>query len=160
MRAALFAIATTATFVLRRSSSPSIHLFTGALRRCAVQSAERAPWISNVRRYASPRLLMPNSTVLPPVDSCLGTKPSQAASCRPFRMRSATGFHANQARGHIAEKLKHLVALELLPQHGLPALIDPVDLEDVLRQIDADCRSHFGTYDAVRGGGVHPIGDG
>lgn len=30
----------------------------------------RAPWINSVRRYASPRLLMPCSTFLPPLEFC------------------------------------------------------------------------------------------
>ncbi len=44
----------------------------------------RAPWISRVRREVSPRLLMPSSVCLPPLEFCRGTNPSQAASGRPF----------------------------------------------------------------------------
>ena len=35
-------------------------------------------------RYASPRLVICPSRVLPPVEYCRGTSPSQAANCRPF----------------------------------------------------------------------------
>ena len=45
--------------------------------------AERAPWISSLRRYLLPRLLMPSSRGLPPVVICRGTSPSQAARSRP-----------------------------------------------------------------------------
>src|ERR1700758_2264036 len=37
-----------------------------------------------LRRYGFPRLLMPRSLALPPVDHCRGTSPSQAANSRPF----------------------------------------------------------------------------
>lgn len=36
-----------------------------------------------MRRYASPHWLVPYGTVLPPLDSCWGPKPSRAVSCRP-----------------------------------------------------------------------------
>src|ERR1700674_4282477 len=49
---------------------------------CAI--TERAPWISNVRRYTSPRLLIPPIFTLPPVPSWRGTMPSQAGTCRAF----------------------------------------------------------------------------
>lgn len=52
--------------------------------RLARYTTERAPWIRRVRRYESPRLLIPNSRVFPPLECCLGTKPNQAANCRPF----------------------------------------------------------------------------
>jgi hypothetical protein len=38
----------------------------------------------SVRTLTSPRLLFPSSVDLPPVEFCLGTSPSQAASSRPF----------------------------------------------------------------------------
>src|SRR3954447_15245325 len=44
--------------------------------------AARAPWISSVRRYVLPRLVMPSRRVLPPVLACRGTSPSQAARSR------------------------------------------------------------------------------
>src|SRR5215470_6148454 len=44
----------------------------------------RAPWISSLRTELSPRLLIPNKRVCPPVECCLGTNPHQAANCRPL----------------------------------------------------------------------------
>jgi len=44
----------------------------------------RAPWISSLRTELSPRLLIPNKRVCPPVECCVGTKPHQAANWRPF----------------------------------------------------------------------------
>lgn len=51
-----------------------------------------APWIIRVRRYRSPRLLIPNSREFRPLDLCLGTNLSQAANWRPFlkQIRSPT----------------------------------------------------------------------
>src|SRR5271156_3578990 len=45
--------------------------------------ADRAPWISSLRRYLLPRLVMPTSRGLPPVVTWRGTSPSQAARSRP-----------------------------------------------------------------------------
>lgn len=39
-------------------------------------STARVPWISNMRRYLSPCLVMRPSRVLPPVLYCRGTRPS------------------------------------------------------------------------------------
>ena len=39
---------------------------------------------SRVLKYGSPRLVMCPSRVLPPVEYWRGTRPSQAANCRPF----------------------------------------------------------------------------
>ena len=61
---------------------PSIVLSTLSL---AARFAERAPWISSVRRYASPRLLIPSSVGLPPLECCRGTSPNQADTWRPCR---------------------------------------------------------------------------
>jgi hypothetical protein len=44
--------------------------------------AARAPWIKSLRRYLLPRLLIPTRRGLPPVVTCRGTKPSQAARSR------------------------------------------------------------------------------
>lgn len=43
-----------------------------------------APWMSIVRMYRSPLLLIPSSCCLPPVDLCFGTKPKYAANSLPF----------------------------------------------------------------------------
>ena len=64
----------------------------------AVRSAARAPWISSVRRYRSPRLLMPSSSVgRPPVDRCRATSPSHAAISRPLRNSPASPNDATSA---------------------------------------------------------------
>jgi hypothetical protein len=70
-----------------RASSERIHSCSGvafsvttALARCRLL---RAPWISNVRRYASPRQLISPSRACPPLECWVGTRPSQAAICRP-----------------------------------------------------------------------------
>src|SRR6185437_541093 len=48
----------------------------------SVGKAARAPWIKSLRRYLLPRLLIPTNRGLPPVVTCRGTKPSQAAKSR------------------------------------------------------------------------------
>jgi hypothetical protein len=60
-------------------------------------------------------------------------------------MRSAAGFHADQARRQIGEKREYLGALELFLHLNLAMSIYAVHLKHVLCQIDADCRNlHFG----------------
>src|ERR1700737_4692549 len=61
VRAILFAIATTATFFGRRFTNSVNH--SGGDLLCV--STARAPWISSVRRYLSPRLLMPDIALDP-----------------------------------------------------------------------------------------------
>ena len=58
---------------------------------------QKAPWISSVRRYRSPRLLMPSSVGFPPVERCCGTMPSQVASSRPLRHSAASPTAATSA---------------------------------------------------------------
>jgi hypothetical protein len=79
VRANLFAIATTATFLGRRVASWVSHSGGDLL----LVSTERAPRISSVRRYLSPRLLIPSNRTRPPVPVCRGTNPSQVANSRP-----------------------------------------------------------------------------
>ncbi len=71
-------------FLLRRVA----RLFTQRLRPSslflAALSAARAPCISNMRIYLSPRLLIPPSLFLPPLEYCLGVKPSHADMSRPL----------------------------------------------------------------------------
>lgn len=81
MRAVLLASATATMLgwhrASRRSSqSPGV----GFLRA----NTERAPRMRSVRRYRSPRLLIPSRRILPPEESWRGTSPNQAASCRPL----------------------------------------------------------------------------
>ena len=49
----------------------------------AAAPAEVAPSTNNRRKYGSPFLVMRPRRLLPPVECCLGTSPSQAARCRP-----------------------------------------------------------------------------
>ena len=68
IRAFLFAKATVAMFLLRRHISwlsQSLRLSV-LLWQCL--STERDQWISNVRKYLSPRLLIPPRRSLPPVE--------------------------------------------------------------------------------------------
>nr|WP_236682743.1 hypothetical protein [Rickettsia felis] len=37
-----------------------------------------------MRKYTSPRLLIPNSLSFPPLECCLGTNPSHADNCLPL----------------------------------------------------------------------------
>jgi hypothetical protein len=55
------------------------------------------------------------------------------------------GFHANQTRGQIAKKHGNLRAPQLLTQHRLAILIDPMHLKYILRQINSNrCNLHRG----------------
>src|SRR5450432_3631940 len=63
----------------------------------AARMAERAPWISSVRKYASPRLLIPSSVGLPPLELWRGTRPSQAETCRPLSKLCASAIDATSA---------------------------------------------------------------
>jgi hypothetical protein len=62
----------------------AIQTLRGSVLRPARYTTDRAPWMNNVRRYASPRLLMPNRRALPPLKCCRGTSRNQAANCRPL----------------------------------------------------------------------------
>jgi hypothetical protein len=77
-RAFLFASATAAILGPRRSLSASIHTLRRARMLGEQRSAERAPWINRVRRYRSPRLLIPSSIVRSPLECSRGTNPSHA----------------------------------------------------------------------------------
>lgn len=59
-------------------------------------------------------------------------------------MSAGTGLEANQAGRQVREEGSNLVALQLLAQHGLAALVDSVNLEYVLGQIEADHRNLHG----------------
>jgi hypothetical protein len=62
---------------------PRIHWLRLSVRSSTQRSVARAPWINSLRNYRSPRLLIPNNRVCPPVECYLGTNPSQAANWRP-----------------------------------------------------------------------------
>jgi hypothetical protein len=59
-------------------------------------------------------------------------------------MSAGAGLDTNQAGRQVRKEGSNLVALELLPQHGLAALVDSVNLEHVLGQIEADRRHLHG----------------
>src|SRR5262250_3928712 len=56
-------------------------------------------------------------------------------------MRTAAGFHPNQARRQLREERRHLVAFELLLQHRPATLIDPMHLEHILCKVNANRRN-------------------
>lgn len=85
MRAFLFARATAAMWGWERAARrPNQLCAARGGCSCICRSTERAPRMSSVRRYRSPRLLILRRRVLPPEESWRGTRPNQAASCRPF----------------------------------------------------------------------------
>ena len=60
-------------------------------------------------------------------------------------MRATAGFHANQARHQIRKERHHLSALELFLQHSLPLVVRPMNLKNVLCQVNPNRRKlHFG----------------
>lgn len=83
MRASLPAKATVATLRWTRAMRPRSHAPSGVLLLSSEGRAARAPWISNLRKYLFPRLVMASSLSLPPVVTCRGTSPSHAARSRP-----------------------------------------------------------------------------
>ena len=67
-RAFLAAIATHARLKPQRAMRAAAQQLSRSVRRDKVINAERAPRISSVRRYTSPRLVMRPRMVLPPVE--------------------------------------------------------------------------------------------
>ena len=84
IRAFLLARATATTFGCRHSRIRLIQTLLASCFPPAFPRTALAPWIKSVRKYRSPRLLIPNNRDLPPLDLCLGTSPSHAANWRPF----------------------------------------------------------------------------
>ena len=87
-------------------------------------------------------------------------------------MRAAARFHADQARRQVGEERHYLGALQLLLQHRLASLIDPMHLDHVLCQIDPNRRNlhlgrlswlvehshiHLGTSMPLREGATIPL---
>ena len=54
---------------------------------------------------------------------------------------AAASLYADQTRGQLREELGNLIAPELLLQHSLAVLVYAMHLEQVLCQIDTDCRN-------------------
>src|ERR1700761_1776625 len=84
MRASLLAAAVTTTLIGARVSSVSSHGPNGDRSRFTRKTADRAPCTRSLRRYLFPRLLMPNSLALLPVECCRGTSPSHEENSRPL----------------------------------------------------------------------------
>src|ERR1700755_499435 len=84
MRAILLAKATVATCLRLRALRLASHVLRpeDCFVRCS--STVWAPRTKSFRRYLFPRLLVPVSCCLPPVECSPGTTPSQAANPRPF----------------------------------------------------------------------------
>src|SRR5210317_345786 len=82
--ASLLATATAALFLPLLSLIRLIQRLKGSSRPTAWRTTVRAPWTRSLRRYRSPRLLIPNRRLLPPLLYCLGTNPRDAAACRPL----------------------------------------------------------------------------
>src|SRR4051794_23949243 len=82
MRASLFASATVTSRTGRRASTPRTHRPALLSQRVARQTMEVAPSTSSLRISALPAFVIPPKRVLPPVECCRGTRPSQAAKCR------------------------------------------------------------------------------
>ena len=97
VRASLAASATTTVFTCARAAKSRSQPPKGVPLLDSVGRAARAPWISILRRYPLPRLLIPSSFGLPPVVICLGTSPSQAARSRPRPKVSALPIAATSA---------------------------------------------------------------
>lgn len=57
-------------------------------------------------------------------------------------MRRATGLYSDQARRYALEELQHLAPAQLPTDHDLSIRGNPMDLENVLRQIQTD-RHHL-----------------
>src|SRR3954469_18027670 len=97
VRASLAASATTTVFTCARAVRLRSQLPSGVSLLESVGRAARAPWISILRRYPLPRLLIPSSFGLPPLVICRGTNPSQAARSRPRPKVSALPIAATSA---------------------------------------------------------------
>src|SRR3990167_4933969 len=88
-------------------------------------------------------------------------------------MSAAASLHAQQTRRQVDEECRHLAPAQLLLHEHLAMLVDSVDLEHVLRQVDAnsrklhggrpfsvqvvDQRLHFGTSMPLRVGAFIPL---
>src|SRR6202166_4966591 len=84
MRTSLLAKATTTTFWCVRANSCANQSFRPGVCLCLCCSTLRAPCTNSLRKYLFPRLLMPSSFFLPPLEFSPGTIPIQSDSARPF----------------------------------------------------------------------------
>jgi hypothetical protein len=84
MWAFLLANAAAARFLPRRAMRAFSHRLRSSCFESTPRSVARAPWTNNFRRELSPRVLIPRSRGVPPVECSRGTNPSQAENWRPF----------------------------------------------------------------------------
>ena len=84
MRAILLASATVATCLRLRDVRLTSHVLKPEDCLVFCSSTVCAPCTKSLRRYLFPRLLVPVSFCLPPVECSPGTTPSQAENPRPF----------------------------------------------------------------------------
>jgi len=83
IRATLLAMATVTSLAGFFASRPTIQSRKAPLRLPTTLSSEVAPKTSSFLMYRLPCLVMPPSVCLPPLEFCLGVRPSQAAKSRP-----------------------------------------------------------------------------
>src|SRR5246500_180842 len=84
MRAILLATATVATCLRLRDTRLASHVLRPEDFFVLGSHTASSPRKKDFRRYLVPRLLVPVSCCLPPVECSPGTTPSQAANPRPF----------------------------------------------------------------------------
>jgi len=63
---------------------------------------------------------------------------AKLADLAPLEVSAATGFHRDNARRQLPEKLQHLRSPQLLAQNPPARAIGPMDLKHILRQIESD----------------------
>lgn len=89
------------------------------------------------------------------LDELRGHQPHRVAHALQLStpvVRATASLHANQARRQVEEERGHLIAPQLLLQDRLAVLVDAVDLEHVLRQVDANSRDLHGGRPLGSGG--------
>ena len=119
MRASLLASATTATL---RSPARAARPATRQRVRLLGQVRQRgASAVNEAGRYLLPSLLIPSSRGTPPVEHCLGTRPSQAAVAAGLEGPAAAAMAATNAVAIVAGDLDQPPAGFVLPRgyHGL-----------------------------------------
>src|SRR5690554_7104101 len=98
IRAFLAANATAALLYPRRSTNSFAQRLSWSSLLASLAITARVPWINNVRRYLSPRLVILPNRGLPPVEYCRGTRPSQAAKCLPLLNCLGSGARSEERR--------------------------------------------------------------
>jgi len=97
-RAFLFATATQVLVVPSLRCFSVIHRLRLSCLVGARYTTDLAPWINSMRKYGSPRLVIPKCRCLSPLECCLGTSPTHAANCRPLWKVRPSAIAATTAR--------------------------------------------------------------